>query len=369
MISEKEILNARILILDDNTTNVELLEEIVSGAEYTSVLGITDSREAHDLYKAYRPHLVLLDINMPYFNGYDIMEQFKKIEQDSYIPVLILTALKDDKTRLKALEAGAQDFLTKPFNRLEVLTRIHNMIRIRLLHNKVRNQNIILEQKVKIRTMELENTRLEIIRKLGQAAEYRDNETGAHIIRMSKMCALLGGLAGMNSQKINLLLNASPMHDVGKIGIADNILLKPGKLTFEEFKIMKQHTIIGGKLLEGHDSELMLMARSIALTHHEKWDGTGYPHGLKGDQILFEGRIAALSDVFDALTSRRPYKDAYSYEKAISIIKDGKGKHFDPELVDLFIDNIDDFLSIKQEFSSPDEQPTDNFILSERDSS
>ncbi|MEA1968000.1 MAG: response regulator [Thermodesulfobacteriota bacterium] len=367
MILEKEILNARILIIDDNQGNVDLLEAIVSGAGYTSVLAITDPREAENIYKAYQPHLVLLDINMPYLDGYEVMELFKKVEKDSYIPVLVMTALQDNMTRINALESGAQDFLTKPFDRLEALTRIHNMLKIRLLHNQVQNQNVILEQQVKIRTLELEETRLEIIRRLGQAAEYRDTETGAHIIRMSKMCALLGGLVGMGDQQINLLLNASPMHDVGKIGIPDSILLKPGKLTSEEWQTMTQHTVIGGKLLDGHKSELMTLARDIALTHHEKWDGTGYPNGLKKEKIPVCGRIAALADVFDALTSRRPYKNPYPIDKTLEIIKQGNNTHFEPKLVDLFLKNIDAFVKIKKELSDDDYQTNDDFYLSERD--
>ncbi|MCK5519471.1 MAG: response regulator, partial [Candidatus Marinimicrobia bacterium] len=357
----------RILILDDNQVNTDLLEEIVSNAGYTSVLAITDSREVKNIYKAYQPHLVLLDINMPHLDGYEVMEIFKKIDQESYIPVLVLTALQDDKTRLKALASGAQDFLTKPFNKVEALTRIHNMLKVRLLHNQVQNQNIILEQKVKIRTLELENTRLEIIRRLGQAAEYRDTETGGHIIRMSKMCALLGRLTGMNDSQIDLLLNASPMHDVGKIGIPDSILLKPGKLTPEEWETMTQHSVIGGNLLDGHDSELMTMARDIALTHHEKWDGMGYPNKLKGDKIPIYGRIAALADVFDALTSRRPYKNPYPMEKTLEIIKQGNNAHFEPKLVDLFLNNIDAFVKIKNELSDDEYQVNDEFYLSERD--
>ena len=367
MILEKEILSARILIVDDNQANVDLLEAIISDAGYTSVLAITDPREAPNIYKAYQPHLVLLDINMPYLDGYEVMELFKKNEKDSYMPILVLTALQDNMTRIKALASGAQDFLTKPFDKVEALTRIHNMLRIRLLHNQVQNQNVILEQQVKIRTLELENTRLEIIRRLGQAAEYRDPETGAHIIRMSKMCAVLGGLAKMSDSKIDLLLNASPMHDVGKIGIPDSILLKPGKLTSEEWQIMTEHTKIGGKLLDGHDSDLMILARDIALTHHEKWDGTGYPMGLKKEKIPLCGRIAALADVFDALTSRRPYKNPYPIKKSVEIIKQGSGSHFDPELVDLFLKKIDSFVEIKKEFSEKEDLSNDEFYLSERD--
>ena len=367
MISDKDILNARILILDDNQANVDLLEAIVSIEGYSSVLAITDSRDACDLYKAYEPDLVLLDLNMPYLDGYKVMEQFKEIEGSSYIPVVVLTAMNDDKTRIKALASGAQDFLTKPLNKVEVLTRIRNLLRIRLLHNYVKNQNVILEHKVKQRTLELEETRFEIIRRLGKAAEYRDPETGAHIIRMSRMCALLGTLIGMDSEKNDLLLDASPMHDVGKIGIPDNILLKPGKLDPDEWEIMTQHTLIGGKLLSGNDSDLMIMAREIALTHHEKWDGTGYPYGLKGEKIPIYGRIAALADVFDALTSRRPYKEPYSFEKSIAIIKENNHRHFDPDIVEPFLKNRDQFIKIKKELTDDEDHPSDDFELSERD--
>ncbi len=367
MISDQEIFGARILMIDDYQANLELLEAIVTGAGYTSVLATTDSREAQKLYKAFAPHLVLLDISMPYLDGFQVMELLKEIEDDSYIPVLVLTALQDEETRMKALASGAQDFLTKPFNNLEVLTRIRNMLTVRLLHNQVINQNIILEEKVKIRTLELEKTRLEIIHRLGQAAEYRDTETGAHIIRISRMSAFMGKFAGMDTPDIDLLLHASPMHDLGKIGIPDTVLLKPGKLTPEEWQAMAAHTIIGGKLLDGHDADLMILARDIALTHHEKWDGTGYPNGLKREKIPLFGRIVALADVFDALTSKRPYKEPYPVEKAVAIIQAGRGAHFDPDLVDLFLTHIDEFVKIKQALSDEEDLARINFKLSERD--
>jgi len=367
MLSREKILNARILIIDDNLANVELLEKTITAEGYTSVLSITDPREAENLYKAYRPELVLLDINMPYLDGYDVMEQLKKIEMNSYIPVLILTAQQDEETRLRSLAAGAQDFLTKPFNKVETLTRIRNLLTVRILHNEVRDQNLILERKVQQRTMELHDTRLEIIRRLGQAAEYRDNETGDHIIRMSKMCAVLGAKTGMDSRQTELLLNTSPMHDVGKIGIPDRILLKPGKLEADEWEIMTRHTTIGAKLLDGYDSILMISARDIALTHHEKWNGKGYPQGLKGEEIPLEGRIAGLIDVFDALTSKRPYKDPYPVDFACDIIRKERGQHFDPDLTDLFLDNLPEFVTIKDELSGHEDQAPVELRLSERD--
>lgn len=367
ILSESEIQDARILIVDDQQTNVDLLEQILSQAGFTSVLGITDSTEAVSLYQAFKPALVLLDINMPVMDGFQVMEGLEALEEESYTPVLVLTALQDEETRLRSLQSGAQDFLTKPFNTLEVITRIRNMLRIRLLHQKVALHNFTLERTVRERTWELYETRLEIVQRLGQAAEYRDNETGNHIIRMSKMCMHLGSLAGMNKEQKELLLQTSPMHDVGKIGIPDSILLKPGKLTADEWEKMKQHTMIGAKLLDGHSSELMLMAKSIALSHHEKWDGSGYPYGLQGVDIPLVGRIAALADVFDALTSSRPYKQPYPVEKALEIIKAGRGSHFDPELLDIFFLHFDDFLAIKDSLSDENQQNVTDLILSERD--
>lgn len=352
MISNQELLEARILIIDDNQSNVDLLEAILDSDGYVSLLSITDPREAEGIYMAYRPDLVILDINMPYLNGFQLLERFKKIEESSYLPVIVLTALQDEKTRLRALTQGAQDFLTKPFNRLEILTRINNMLLVRLFHNRVKNQNLILERKVQERTLEIEDTRREIIYRLGRAAEYRDNETGDHLIRISKMGRILGELMGMSKKERKLFVTASPMHDIGKIGIPDNILLKPDKLDPEEWELMKTHTTIGADLLDGHDSELMVTARDIALTHHEKWDGSGYPNGLQGEAIPLMGRLAGIVDVFDALSSKRPYKEAYPIDRVISIMEEQRGKHFDPVLTDLFLSNIDKFLTVRGEFSS-----------------
>lgn len=369
MISNQEILTARILIIDDNQSNADLLEATLASAGYVSILSITDPREAEGLYIAYRPDLVLLDINMPYIDGFQLMERFNKIEENSYIPVIVLTALQDEKTRHRALTLGAQDFLTKPFNQLEILTRINNTLLVRIYHNQLQNQNLILEKKVQERTMELEDTRREIIYRLGRAAEYRDNDTGDHIIRMSKMGRFLGKLAGISEGEAELFLTASPMHDIGKIGIPDSILLKPDMLDHTEWKIMKTHTTIGAALLDGHGSELMITARDIALTHHEKWDGSGYPKGLSGDAIPLFGRLAGVVDVFDALSTKRPYKDAYPTDKVISIIKEQRGRHFDPFLTDLFLDHIDDFLKIHKEFTPEEEEVSSDYKLSRRDES
>lgn len=346
--------DACILVVDDQPPNVKLLERILTSSGFTNVLSTTDSREVSTLYREHQVDLILLDINMPHKSGFDVMEELNEIESESYLPILVLTAQTDDETRFKALDLGAKDFLTKPFERIEVLTRIRNMLEVRLLHNQVREQNKTLEEKVRIRTEELVDTRMEIIRRLGRAAEYRDNETGFHIIRMSHFCEIIALECGMNPFEADLLLNASPMHDIGKIGIPDSILLKPGKLDKNEWEIMKTHTTIGAEILSGHPSKLMETARIIALTHHEKWDGSGYPNNLKGEDIPLVGRIVAVSDVFDALTSERPYKKAWSVEDALKEIQSGAGKHFDPDIVTVMMDSLPKILEIKQQYQEPE---------------
>ncbi len=346
-----QVHNGKILIVDDNSDNILILEELLLEAGFNQLKSTTDSREVKAAYRNFQPDLVLLDLDMPHYDGFQVMEQIKEFESDSYIPVLIFTANTDQLTRVQALASGARDFVNKPFERTETINRIRNAMEVRLLQKQIKGQNIILEQKVRERTQELRETRLEIIRRLGQAAEYRDNETGFHIIRMSKMCAVLGKAAGMKEAQCEQLLNASPMHDVGKIGIPDKILLKPGKLDADEWAIMKTHPTIGGELLSGHSDPLMVMARSIALTHHEKWDGAGYPAGLKGGDIPIEGRICCICDVFDALTSVRPYKKAWSVEDAVDEINRTSGKHFDPKLAALFNEVLPEIISLKKEYA------------------
>lgn len=341
---------AKILIVDDQPSNVKLLKKILESAGYSHIMTTCDSREVEPLYLENHFDLILLDIRMPHLDGFGVLHRLAEIERESYIPVLVLTAQNDAETKLNALKAGAKDFVTKPFNRNEVLLRIANMLEVRLLHNQVTDQNKILDQKVRERTRELEETRMEIIRRLGRAAEFRDNETGLHIIRMSKFSQMMGLEAGMDEAAAELLLNASPMHDIGKIGIPDRILLKPGKLDAEEWTIMKTHSTIGADILSGHDSDLMLMAREIALMHHEKWDGSGYPHGLKGEAIPLVGRIVAVSDVFDALTSERPYKKAWPVEEAVAEINRGSGLHFDPALVEIFNKVLPQMLEVREKY-------------------
>ncbi len=356
---------ALVQVVDDNDRNVKICREILELADFT-VVSAEDGRAGLQMAKSLLPDVILLDIMMPVMNG---MEMLRRLREDSliqHIPVLMLTARSTTEDVVQALDNGANDYLTKPFSGEELEARVRTLCRMKKAEDTIREQNEILEKKVRERTAELDATRLEIVRRLGMAAEYRDNETGEHIIRMSRMCMRLGELYGLDHQHQELLLNASPMHDIGKISVPDAILLKTGKLTAEEWRTMTEHTTIGARLLDGHDSLLMRMARDIALTHHEKWDGTGYPAGLHGEQIPIEGRIVAIADVFDSLTSRRPYKDPYPIKVACEMMAEERGKHFDPALIDIFLRNIDEFERIKRE-NNDEFTDSENFALSERD--
>lgn len=343
-----------ILVVDDEPANLKLLERMLGMEGYTNVISTDDPRRVVDLYQQFQCDLVLLDIRMPHMSGFQVLEELKVVASEPPL-VVMLTAQSSHENRVRALTEGARDFIGKPFDRAELLARVANMLEMQLLQKQVREHNQILEQKVRERTTELYETRLEIVRRLGRAAEYRDNETGMHIIRMSKISALIGEGYGLESEQCEFLLNASPMHDIGKIGIPDHILLKPGKLTPSEWDVMKTHASIGAEILDGHDSELLEMARIIALTHHEKWDGSGYPQGLAGDDIPLPGRIVALADVFDALTSVRPYKKAWTTEEAVAFIQDNSGRHFDPSLVEIFLQQLDEIIRIRERYADPDD--------------
>jgi len=340
-----------ILIVDDEPINLKLLDKMLHVQGYQNLVLVDDPREAIERYKETRPDLILLDINMPHLDGYQVMEQLKALNDPLLPPIVILTAQHGKDYLLRALSAGARDFLTKPFDRNELMMRVRNLLDVQLAHRMVHDQKNMLEEMVRTRTEELHRTRLQIVQRLGMAAEYRDEETGSHILRMSHACALLARAIGWSEAGCDLILNASPMHDIGKIGIPDNILLKPGKFEPHEWEIMKTHAAIGGKLLDGDDSELMRMAREIAVSHHEKWDGSGYPNGLAGEAIPQAGRIAALADVFDALTSVRPYKKAWPIEAAVAYIHENSGKHFDPKLVEAFLQVLPGILKIREHYS------------------
>lgn len=349
-ISDEELLKAKILIVDDDPKNVAVIQQVMEMAGYENIYFTSDPREVCDLYQEIWPDLLLLDLNMPYMNGFEVMNALKDIEQRDYIPILVLTAQTDRESRIQALKAGAKDFLLKPFDLIEVIHRIQNILEVRLLHNKLRQQNFCLEEKVQERTKELYKSQLSVVERLGRAAEYRDNETGNHVLRMSQIASLIASKMGFNHKQCELILKASPMHDIGKIGIPDGILLKPGKHDAEEWSVMKTHAEIGYRILADDPSELMQLAAKIALQHHEKWDGSGYPNGLKGEEISLEARITTVSDVFDALTSERPYKKAWSIEKATQYINSQKGLTFDPDVVEHFNIHLEEILNIKEQF-------------------
>ena len=348
---------AKILVVDDEPGNVRVLERLLRGSGFKNITSTSNGYTSLELYRTYQPDLLLLDIKMPEFSGFDVMKALSAGNQDDYLPILVLTAQMDPNIRLQALKAGAKDFIQKPFDIGEILARIQNILEVRLLHNSVRDQNKSLEEKVQMRTLELQNSRIEVIHRLGRAAEYRDNETGMHVIRMSKFSERIAREIGLDDKTCKLILYSSPMHDVGKIGIPDKILLKPGKLDADEWAIMKTHSEIGAKILSGSNSELMQMGETIARFHHEHWDGSGYPQGLKGEDIPLEARIVTVCDVFDALTSDRPYKKAWSVEDAVEEMQKLRGTLFDPELIDVFMKLLPEMVVISKNFADSEGDP------------
>lgn len=342
---------AHILVVDDERTNLLLLDKMLRSQGYDNLTLLDDPRQVLPHYLSRRPALVLLDISMPHLDGYQVMEQLHALDDPLLPPIVILSAQDGRDFMLRALDAGARDFVAKPFDRHELMMRVRNLLDAELAHRLLHDQKAVLEDMVRERTEQLHHTRLQIVQRLGRAAEYRDEETGNHILRMSHTCALLARAVGWSDADCDLILNASPMHDIGKIGIPDAILLKPGRFTPPEWEIMKTHAGIGARLLDGDDSDLMQMARDIAFTHHEKWDGSGYPQGLAGEAIPMAGRIAALADVFDALTSCRPYKPAWTVEAALEYVREQRGLHFDPLVVDAFLDLLPKVLAVRERFA------------------
>ncbi|OGU02042.1 MAG: two-component system response regulator [Geobacteraceae bacterium GWC2_55_20] len=345
--------NSRIMIVDDEMANLKLLEKMLRAEGYTNLVSISDPRQVRDAYCAEPTDLILLDLNMPFMNGYEVMAQLKELEDPLLPPILVLTAQGSRDFLMRALNEGARDFLSKPFDRYELLARVRNLLEAHLALRLTFDKKGVLEEMVRKRTAEVIQSRLEIVQRLGRASEYRDNETGRHILRMSHSAALLAKQIGWSKERCDLMLYASPMHDLGKIGISDTIMLKPARLTDEERAIMETHTTIGADILSGSNNELLETARVIALTHHEKWDGSGYPRKLSGEAIPMEGRVAAIVDVFDALTSIRPYKKAWPVEEAVEDMRINSGTHFDPNLVDHFMTILPGILKIRELFSEP----------------
>jgi putative two-component system response regulator len=333
---------ARILIVDDEESSVRLMEHILGAAGFTDFSSTTDPREAEGICWSTEPDLLLLDLQMRGYDGFEVMAQLAQtLPAQSYLPILVLTADADPETKKKALAAGANDFLSKPLDSVEVVLRINNLLQTRWLHQQLRAQNEALELKVQERTRQLADAQLEILQRLAVAAEYRDDATGQHTYRVGQLAVMIAKGLGQSQEQLEVLRLAATLHDVGKIGVPDHVLMKPGRLTVEEFEIIKLHTNIGAEILGGSNFTILQLAREIALSHHERWNGTGYPNGLKGTEIPLSGRIVALADVFDALTHDRPYKRAWRLDEAIAEIKRLSGLQFDPQLVSILLHLID----------------------------
>jgi len=342
--------DAKILIVDDEATSIRLLMKILKEAGYTNVKATKDPNKVSALYTEMKPDLMVLDLHMPHMEGFKIMDQLKKSEKEDYLPILVISQERNRVIQFSALEAGARDFLVKPYDSIEVLLRIRNFLEVRTLHNQITLQNKVLEEKVRERTEELYQSKIDVIQRLSRALEYRDSETGTHTLRMSKYTYNLAVAVGFDKSESEVIATASSLHDIGKIGIPDAILKKPGKLDPEEWEIMKTHATIGAELLSGSSSQFFQIGEKIAISHHEKWDGTGYPKGLKGEKIPMVGRICGLCDVFDALTSQRPYKEAWSFDAAVEEIKKGSGTHFDPHIVESFFRILPEIRRIYEEY-------------------
>jgi len=331
-----DLSSLKILLVDDEETILVILKGILQRAGYTHVSTLDDPRKALERFLEERPDLMVLDHHMPGKDGLEVIEELRPYLPD-YFPILMLTG--DERPELKetALSSGAKDFLVKPINPVEVRLRIRNLLEARYFHQQLQHNNERLEAMVRQRTRELENAHVEMLIRLAKAAEYRDDDTGEHTWRVARSCALLAVELGLGGERVDLVLRAARLHDVGKIAIPDGILLKPGRLTEAEFEVVKGHARAGAELLSGGRSPLMKLSETIALTHHERWDGTGYPQGMAGDAIPIEARLLAVADTFDALTHDRIHRKAVSPEKAVVEIRAQSGKQFDPRVVDAFL--------------------------------
>lgn len=351
-----------ILIVDDQPQNIELLEaylvpndyEIVTAANGEAALGKLSGNQID---------LILLDIMMPGMDGFEVIRRIRQDTAHRLLPIILVTSLHEKEDRVKGIEAGCDDFITKPVDKMELLARVRSLLKVKAYNDLMINYRKELESEVTKRTDELKQAlekikaaSLETIYRLSMASEYKDVDTGTHIKRMSRYSAAVARRMGLDEETIETILYAAPMHDLGKIGIPDRILLKPGMLDPAEWEMMKQHSVIGAKILKGSDAEFIRLAEIIAQSHHEKWDGSGYPDGLKGIEIPIAGRITAIADVFDALTSKRPYKEALSVETSLAIIREGRGRHFDPDVVDAFFAILDEILTIKKEYDDDNQQ-------------
>jgi putative two-component system response regulator len=329
--------HARILIVEDDAANLSLLTRILKRARFTNVQGVLEAEQILPAVNEYEPDVVLLDLHIPGADGLELITTIAEAAGPrNYMPVLVLTGDNSHEARDLALAAGAKDFLTKPYDSTEIVLRVRNLIETRLLYVELQRQNILLNERFMARTAELEEAKLEILDHLARASDIRDDCTQAHTFRVGQLAALIGTRLGLSELEVEQLRIAARLHDIGKIGVSDSILLKQGRLAPAEFMAQEKHTLIGAKILAGSRFPVLRLAEEIALTHHESWDGAGYPRGLAGDEIPLVGRIVAVADVFDALTHERPYKQAWSRLAAMVEIRQQSGIKFDPAVVDAF---------------------------------
>jgi putative two-component system response regulator len=356
----REVRAARIMVVDDVAANIEVIVETLSMVGYHAVESATSPLLALAMIEATPYDLVLLDMNMPEMDGHGFLAALDARSGRERPPILVITAQSDEATKRRALAAGVRDFITKPFHLWELELRVRNTLELHIHHRRVQKMNAELETRVRLRTRELEDTRKEVIRRLCSAGEFRDNETGQHVVRMSHFAHRLALAIGLPTDEAEMIRDAAPLHDIGKIGIPDAILLKAGRLNPQEWEVMKRHAEIGGEILANSGFALLDLARAIALTHHEQWNGCGYPNGLRGDAIPIAGRITAIADVFDALTSNRPYKPSWPVDLSLAFIREGAGRHFDPALVAGFERELPAILELKHRFR--DAEPESNSV-------
>ncbi|MDO8700832.1 MAG: response regulator [Undibacterium sp.] len=346
-----------ILVLDDAPMNVALLCHLLGKIEHCKPVSFLVPEAALAWCENQIPDVVMVDFMMPGIDGVEFIRRFRFIEGCQDIPILMITANDEVQLRYQALDAGANDFLIKPIDKIEFLARTKNMLALRKNQRLLEGRAAWLDEEVRKATAEIREREQETVLRLSKAADSRDPETGAHIVRMANYSRVIAAQLGLSVADQQLLLEAAPMHDIGKVGIPDHILLKPGKLSADEFSIMKKHAILGYQILAGSQSEMLQAGAQIALSHHEKYDGSGYPYGLVGEEIPLFARIVAVADVFDALTSERPYKMAWDIDKALAMLHEGAGKHFDPRCVNAFISDFPQILDIKNRYQEEKDNP------------